>query len=97
MKENKKNTISQISAGVLSQLVSKGISLLNNRKLSSFQREESRTIEFSWSQYGEDILVYNLLRSKDPLSGFFVDAGAYHPFHFSTKKPDKGSFDLRRL
>jgi FkbM family methyltransferase len=84
MKENKKNTISQISAGVLSQLVSKGISLLNNRKLSSFQREEFRTIEFSWSQYGEDILVYNLLRSKDPLSGFFVDAGAYHPFHFST-------------
>ncbi len=54
--ENNQSTISQVSAKVLANLISRGISLLNNRKSSIFHREEFRTIEFSWSQYGEDVL-----------------------------------------
>lgn len=79
-----KKTVSQVLGSILANLVSRGISLLNNRKYSSLHREEFRTIKFSWAQYGEDIVVYNLLKDKDPSSGYFVDAGAYHPFHLST-------------
>lgn len=37
--------------------------------------------QFSYSQEGEDRLVFRLLRSK--ADGFFVDVGAHHPRRFS--------------
>ena len=41
----------------------------------------------SFSQHGEDIVVYKLLESMfgslEVYNGFFVDLGAHHPFHYS--------------
>ncbi len=41
---------------------------------------ELRYARLSFAQFGEDLVLENLLSKKD---GFYVDVGAYHPFNFS--------------
>jgi len=41
--------------------------------------KEWRHVRFSFSQFGEDLVVADLL----PVHGFYLDVGAYHPVHLS--------------
>lgn len=41
----------------------------------------TKWINYSFSQEGEDMILDNLLNFKK--EGFYIDIGAYHPFHYS--------------
>ena len=57
------------------------LTLLRNRKNLDLTREEFRTSNISFSQFGEDLLV--LTYFPDSYKGFYVDVGAFHPFKLS--------------
>ena len=75
-----KAILEQISA----LLVSAGICLLHNRNTPKFSHEEIRYLRLSFSQFGEDIGLekwfYEFFQIEN---GIYVDAGAYHPIHYS--------------
>ena len=54
------------------------VSLCTRRKAGATE-EEWKDVRFSFSQFGEDLLLEHLL----PPKGFYVDVGAYHPVTFS--------------
>lgn len=56
---------------------------LRNGKPVSFTREEYRHCVFSFSQFGEDLLVRDILTGYGTIQGIYVDVGAYHPQMFS--------------
>lgn len=80
-----KNIIGEIVATFSSRI----ISLMRNRQLILFNREELRNLKFTFSAYGEDIVVlsyFNWFKHEDQDSKkrIYVDVGAYHPSNLST-------------
>lgn len=60
------------------------VSTLRNRTNLSLTREEFRFSRISFSQFGEDIAVLRWIEEnlKD-VAPFYVDAGCFHPIHYS--------------
>jgi FkbM family methyltransferase len=63
----------------LTLLCSKLIYLLHNRNTFPFDRLELQSVQFSFSQFGEDLAVLRLAQQFGLAPGIYVDAGAYHP------------------
>jgi hypothetical protein len=66
-------------ARALTPICSSLIYLLHNRNTFSFNRLELQSVEFSFSQFGEDLAVCRLADQLGLANGVYVDAGAYHP------------------
>jgi FkbM family methyltransferase len=66
-------------ASALSSICSRLIYLLHNRNTYSFDRLELQSVQFSFSQFGEDLAVLRLAQQFGLTTGIYVDAGAYHP------------------
>ena len=63
--------------------IKKTIRKLIPEKLKNFisYSEEQEYQRISYSQYGEDLIIENLINGFD--TGFYIDVGAYHPIRFS--------------
>ncbi len=68
---------------LLSFFGSKIFSFLRNGKNEVWRRDEIRQMKFSFSQYGEDIIISKCLENLDPSDGIYVDVGAFNPITFS--------------
>jgi hypothetical protein len=66
-------------ASALSSICSRLIYLLHNRNTYSLDRLELQSVQFSFSQFGEDLAVLRLAQQFGLTTGIYVDAGAYHP------------------
>ena len=53
--------------------------LLRNRRQGWLSREEIRLARFSFSQFGEDLVIEELLNQMGINHGFYVDVGAFDP------------------
>jgi hypothetical protein len=53
--------------------------LLRNRRQGWLGREEIRSARFSFSQFGEDLVIEELLNQMGISHGFYVDVGAFDP------------------
>jgi len=53
--------------------------LLRNRRQSWLTREEIRLARFSFSQFGEDLVIEELVNRLGIKRGFYVDVGAFDP------------------
>jgi FkbM family methyltransferase len=53
--------------------------LLRNRRQGWLTREEIRLARFSFSQFGEDLVIEELLNQMGISRGFYVDVGAFDP------------------
>jgi FkbM family methyltransferase len=53
--------------------------LLRNRRQGWLTREEIRLARFSFSQFGEDLVIEELLNELGIKQGFYVDVGAFDP------------------
>jgi FkbM family methyltransferase len=70
--------------GALARTVNAGLTLLRNRTDLHLSREEFRFSRISFSQFGEDLAVLRWLEERFPNAlRVYVDAGAFHPIHFS--------------
>lgn len=67
----------------LASLFNRLLSLLHKGEPFHFSREDIRWMNFSFSQFGEDLALQIYARSLHLQHGFYVDAGAYHPHSFS--------------
>lgn len=68
---------------LLSICVSVPLSILKSEQFKSISGVELENANFYFSQFGEDILVYNLLRTTRNQKGIYVDVGAFDPMLFS--------------
>ncbi|WP_310415799.1 FkbM family methyltransferase [Chamaesiphon sp. OTE_8_metabat_110] len=68
---------------LLSLWASKIFSLLRNGDKKRWGRSEIAQMQFSFSQFGEDIIVAKYLENFDPSDGIYVDVGAFDPTTFS--------------
>jgi FkbM family methyltransferase len=59
------------------------LSALRNFENVSFTREEIRSLRFSFSQFGEDIIISRFLRNLKPSKGIYIDCGAFDPIAIS--------------
>jgi FkbM family methyltransferase len=66
-------------AQTLTPICSTLIHLLHNRATFSFNRVELQSVQFSFSQFGEDLAVCRLAEKIGLNKGVYVDAGAFHP------------------
>src|ERR1700736_4330298 len=66
-------------ARTLTPVCSALIYLLHNRNTFSFNRLELQSIQFSFSQFGEDLAIFRLVEQFGLSTGIYVDAGAHHP------------------
>jgi len=57
--------------------------LLHNRRQSWLTREEIRLARFSFSQFGEDLVIEELFNQLGIKQGFYVDVGAFDPVMLS--------------
>jgi FkbM family methyltransferase len=64
-------------------LVSKIFAVLKHEPLSSWSRDELREVNFSFSQFGEDLIISKYLSQFSPNDGIYVDVGAFNPITFS--------------
>jgi FkbM family methyltransferase len=53
--------------------------LLRNRRQGWLTRDEIRSARFSFSQFGEDLVIEDLLNQMGISRGFYVDVGAFDP------------------
>jgi FkbM family methyltransferase len=63
----------------LTRICSSLIYLLHNRATFSFNRLELQSVQFSFSQFGEDLAVRQFVEQFELRKGVYVDVGAYHP------------------
>jgi FkbM family methyltransferase len=70
-----KNQIAQLLTPICSTL----IYLLHNRSTFPFNRPELQSVQFSYSQFGEDLAVSRLADELGLVRAVYVDVGAYHP------------------
>ena len=70
-------------ANLLASIFSKLLYYMHNRSTFPLSREEIRRLEISFSQNGEDLMVWNTFRYLNKLTGIYVDAGAYDPLDIS--------------
>jgi hypothetical protein len=59
------------------------LTLLRNRVRVDLSREEIRCAQITFSQFGEDMAVARWVERQMPKSCIYVDAGCFHPIHFS--------------
>jgi FkbM family methyltransferase len=71
--------LKKLVATTLTRVCSGLIYLLHNRATFSFNRLELQSVQFSFSQFGEDLAVKRLADELGLTTGVYVDAGAYHP------------------
>ena len=76
---NMKRLIAQTLTPICSAL----IYLLHNRAAPSFNRLELQSVQFSFSQFGEDLAVLAIAQRLGLKTGIYVDAGAFHPIFWS--------------
>jgi FkbM family methyltransferase len=69
----------RLLAKVLTPICSSLIYLLHNRNTFSFNRLELQSVQFSFSQFGEDLAICRLADQLGLANGVFIDAGAFHP------------------
>jgi hypothetical protein len=69
----------RLLAKALTPICSSLIYLLHNRNTFSFNRLELQSVQFSFSQFGEDLAICRLAEQLGLSNGIYVDAGAYHP------------------
>ena len=69
----------RLLAKALTPICSSLIYLLHNRNTFSFNRLELQSVQFSFSQFGEDLAICHLADQLGLANGVYVDAGAYHP------------------
>lgn len=69
---------------VLSRFMSAGVRLFR-LKQGPASADEWRAVSFSYSQFGEDLVIIKLLqeRGTDSKKGIYVDVGAFHPAFYS--------------
>ena len=68
---------------LIAYLLSKAFALLRHDRVSSWSRDELRQVNFSFSQFGEDLIVSKYLSELSPEDGIYVDVGAFNPITFS--------------
>jgi FkbM family methyltransferase len=73
----------QLIARLLTPVCSKLLYYLHNRSTFPLSREEIRSFEISFSQNGEDLMVWNTFRYLNICKGVYLDAGAYDPLDLS--------------
>jgi hypothetical protein len=69
----------KLIAKTLTPICSGLIYLLHNRATFSFNRLELQSVQFSFSQFGEDLAILRIAEQLGLKKGIYVDAGAYHP------------------
>src|ERR1700730_18274703 len=69
----------QLITQTLTRICSSLIYLLHNRATFSFNRLELQSMQFSFSQFGEDLAVRQIAGRFGLARGIYVDVGAYHP------------------
>jgi hypothetical protein len=69
----------KLIAKILTPICSGLIYLLHNRATFSFSRLELQYVQFSFSQFGEDLAIIRLVEQLGLTAGIYLDAGAYHP------------------
>lgn len=52
-------------------------------KKGCWKPDEMWSSRFSFSQFGEDLIIEALLCSEEQKEGFYIDVGAYHPLRYS--------------
>lgn len=68
---------------LFSKVTSMLLSLLKNNQTVDFSREEIRWLKYSFSQFGEDLIIKRFLRKLNPSDGIYVDCGAFDPIAIS--------------
>jgi len=71
--------IKKLIANSLTPICSALIYILHNRDTSAFNRLELQSVQFSFSQFGEDLAILRVANRLGLKHGIYVDAGAYHP------------------
>jgi FkbM family methyltransferase len=74
-----KKTIYQLVA----YLFSKIFSILKYESFQLWTRDEIAQVNFTFSQFGEDILIAHYLEKFSPADGIYVDIGAFDPIKYS--------------
>jgi methyltransferase FkbM-like protein len=69
----------KLIARTLTPICSTLIYLLHNRKTFSFNRLELQSVQFSFSQFGEDLAIRQFTERFGLAYGVYLDVGAYHP------------------
>jgi hypothetical protein len=69
----------QFVARSLTPICSALIHVLHNRNTFSFNRLELQTVQFSFSQFGEDLALLRIVKQLGLTYGIYIDAGAYNP------------------
>jgi hypothetical protein len=69
----------RLIAQTLTPICSALIYLLHNRATFSFNRLELQSVQFSFSQFGEDLAIRQFAERFGLTKGVYVDAGAFHP------------------
>jgi FkbM family methyltransferase len=71
--------LKKLVANSLTPVCSALIYLLHNRNTCAFNRLELQSVQFSFSQFGEDLAVLRIVNRLGLSNGIYVDVGAYHP------------------
>jgi FkbM family methyltransferase len=79
MKRYQCTVMKRLLAKALTSICSSLIYLLHNRNTFSFNRLELQSVQFSFSQFGEDLAICRLADQLGLANGVYVDAGAFHP------------------
>src|SRR6516162_3012208 len=74
-----RRTFSYRVSELLALLCSGLLYLLRNRRQNWLTREEIRLTRFSFSQFGEDLVIEELTNQLGIQRGFYVDVGAFDP------------------
>jgi FkbM family methyltransferase len=72
-------TIKTLAAKTITPICSGLLYLIHNRNTFAFNRLELQSVQFSFSQFGEDLVIRRLAEQFALSKGIYVDAGAYHP------------------
>jgi FkbM family methyltransferase len=76
---NRKNLLNSL----FSYLFSRIFSLVKYERFQRWDWDEIAQLNFSFSQYGEDILIAHYLEKFSPTDGIYVDIGAFDPIKYS--------------
>lgn len=78
-----KEKMKKFFGSYLSFIVSKIISVLRGGKNEMWERDEIRQMKYSFSQFGEDVVIAKYLDNLNPQDGIYVDVGSFNPITFS--------------
>jgi hypothetical protein len=79
-----RDLLARFVGAIVAGVANGGMTLLRDRVNVKLSREEVRFSKLSFSQFGEDLAVSRWLDEQFPdAPHIYVDAGAFHPIHFS--------------